>query len=436
MDAYTKHLTNIRDKNTVIATANICNAQGQLLVPTGAKIDEAATNRIVKCKLLKPIEECVAIKNDLSAKRLKIKIMEYVFADPFLAEINMLYDVSSLLQRCCEAYERYPLLRQKMTVMSIELKRTFHNALFSSWFSVLLSSQNKSDEEYAYCAFITALTHDIGLMHITPDILLKEKDLTTHEIKQIHAHPIIGYRILSSVRNLPVAIAMGVKEHHENTDGTGFPAGKAGKTFNDFGRMVHLLDNAFGVYEKHVKPLRRSVVDVIPVMTMNYHTRANSLFITFVNILRTCGVPSERIISDEMAAPIIEKTLQGHEFVHRFLKSKKDIIGKFGHKHGNARLFTIQNAYLHIYSLMSESGLINEPYMRWLEMVQEQCLSHAYNEVEEAYLMLCEIIFQVQRIKQFARVFFEDPKNAALLEKAPKIMDQINVNDVPFFNTH
>lgn len=433
MDAYTKHLTNIRDTNTVVATADICNAQGQLLVPIGAKIDEAATNRIVNVELLKPIEECVAIENDLGAKRLKIKIMEYVFADPFLAEINMLNDVSRLLQGCCEAYEHYPLLRQKMTVMSIVLKRTFQNALFSSWFSVLLSSKYRPDEQYAHCAFIAALTHDIGLMHITPDILLKEKKLTTHEIKQIHTHPIIGYRILSGVSSLPDAIAVGVKEHHENIDGTGFPAGKMGKTFNEFGRLIHLLDNAFGVYEKHVKPLERSVVDVIPVMTMNYHTRANPFFIAFVNLLRTCGVPAERIISDEMAAPIIKKTLQGHKFVHRFLESKKDIIGKFGHKHGNARLFTIQNAYLHIYSLMSESGLINEPYMRWLEMVQEQCLSHAYNEVEEAYLMLCEIIFQVQRIKQFARVFFEDPKNAALLEKSPKIMDQINVNDVPYF---
>lgn len=432
MDAYTKHLTNIRNTNTVVATADICNAQGQLLVPTGAKIDEVATSRIVKFKLLKPIEECVAIDNDLDAKRLKIKMMEYVFADPFLAEINMLNDVSSLLQRCCEAYERYPLLRQKMTVMSIELKRTFQNALFSSWLSVLLSSRYWPDERYAHCAFIAALTHDIGLMHISPDILLKEKDLTTNEIKQIHAHPIIGYRILTGIGSLPTAISEGVKEHHENTDGTGFPAGKSGKDFNEFGRLINLLDNAFGVYEKHVKPLGRSVVDIIPVMAMNYHTRANPLFVTLVNILRTCGTPAQRVISDEMASSIIEKTLQGHEFVHRFLESKKDIIEKFGHKHGSSRLFAIQNAYLHIYSLMSESGLINEPYMRWLEMVQEQCLSHAYDEVEEAYLMLCEIVFQVQRIKQLARVFFEDPKNAALLEKVPNIMDQINVNDVPF----
>ena len=433
MDAYTEHLTNIRNTNTVVATADICNAQGQLLVPAGAKIDEIATNRIVKFKLLKPIEECVAIENDLDAKRLKIKIMEYVFADPFLAEINMLNDVSSLLQRCCEAYERHSLLRQKMTVMSVELGRTFQNALFSAWFSVLVSSKYWPDERYAHCAFIAALTHDVGLMHIDPNILSKEKDLTANEIKQIHAHPIIGHRILAGIGSLPVAIAVAVKEHHENDDGTGFPAGKSNKDFNEFGRLIHLLDNAFGVYEKHVKPLGRSVVDIVPVMTMNYHTRANPFFVTFVNVLRTCGAPAERIISNEMVLPIIEKTLQGHEFVHRFLENKKDIVETFGREHGNSRLLAIQDAYLNIYTLMSESGLINEPYMRWLEMVQEQHLSHAYIEVEEAYLMLCEIVFQVQRIKQFTCVFFENPKNAALLKKAPKILDQINVNDIPFF---
>ena len=432
MDAYTKYLTNIRKTNTVIATVHICNSRAQLLVPVGTKIDEMSTNRIVKFKLLRPIEECVAIENDLNGAKLKAKIIEFISSDPFLAEIHMLAQADGVLQKCCDTYNGYPMLRQKMTVMSMELLRPFHNAMFAAWFSVLIAPKHWTDERYIHCAFIAALTHDIGLMHIDPNILVKAGSLTLEEIKQIHVHPIVGHRILSGIGSLPSAVATAVKEHHENVDGTGFPAGKLGDDFNEFGRLIHLLDNAFGVYDKHVKPSGRSVADIIPIMTMNYYSHANPFFKSFVNVLRSSTKVSVRSISDEMIVPVIEKTLQGHEFIHRFLDSKQDIISKFGHQHGSACLFAIQNAYLHIFSLMAESGLINDPYMRWLELVLEQKLEHAYGEAEEAYFMLCEIIFQVQRIKQLAQVFFEDPRNAALLAKAPNIMDQINLNDVPF----
>jgi putative two-component system response regulator len=67
-----------------------------------------------------------------------------------------------------------------------------------------------------------ALLHDIGKIGI-PDNLLKKYDgFNETEQEIIRRHPVIGYRILSSIKFLEGAARI-VWQHHERYDGTGYP---------------------------------------------------------------------------------------------------------------------------------------------------------------------------------------------------------------------
>ncbi len=66
--------------------------------------------------------------------------------------------------------------------------------------------------------------HDIGMLSISPEILVKEDDLDKEELKEIGQHPKEGAELIRKFRWLRNAEKV-VRYHHENYDGNGYPDG-------------------------------------------------------------------------------------------------------------------------------------------------------------------------------------------------------------------
>ncbi|PIQ89022.1 MAG: hypothetical protein COV72_05105 [Candidatus Omnitrophica bacterium CG11_big_fil_rev_8_21_14_0_20_42_13] len=82
--------------------------------------------------------------------------------------------------------------------------------------------------------------HDIGKIGIRDAILTKDGKLSPDEWILMKQHPEMGARIL---RDLDLKnIAELVKEHHENFDGSGYPAGKKGRDILLGARIISLAD--------------------------------------------------------------------------------------------------------------------------------------------------------------------------------------------------
>jgi putative nucleotidyltransferase with HDIG domain len=74
---------------------------------------------------------------------------------------------------------------------------------------------------------IAGALHDIGKIYIPAEILCKPGELTALEIAMLHAHSQAGYDILQNI-DFPWPISQVVLQHHENIDGSGYPAGLSG----------------------------------------------------------------------------------------------------------------------------------------------------------------------------------------------------------------
>jgi len=85
------------------------------------------------------------------------------------------------------------------------------------------------------------LLHDIGEIAIEKDILEKEGDLTKSEREEINRHPEIGYRILSTVKDL-TEIAEYVLYHHERWNGKGYPKGLKAEEIPIEARIIAIAD--------------------------------------------------------------------------------------------------------------------------------------------------------------------------------------------------
>ncbi|MCR5842809.1 MAG: HD-GYP domain-containing protein [Oscillospiraceae bacterium] len=89
--------------------------------------------------------------------------------------------------------------------------------------------------------YFAALLHDIGKIGIRDDIINKEGKLTDEEFEQIKLHPILGYQILSSIKQSPT-LSVGAHYHHERYDGTGYPDGLRGEEIPQIARIIAVAD--------------------------------------------------------------------------------------------------------------------------------------------------------------------------------------------------
>ena len=74
---------------------------------------------------------------------------------------------------------------------------------------------------------LAGLFHDIGKIGIADHILFHEGKLSERDLEEIRSHPLISVQILEPVDPLHTLLP-GVKHHHENWDGTGYPDGLKG----------------------------------------------------------------------------------------------------------------------------------------------------------------------------------------------------------------
>ena len=86
-----------------------------------------------------------------------------------------------------------------------------------------------------------ALLHDIGKLGIPDRLLHKPGPLTPDEYDQVKQHAIIGSDILSAMA-FPGPLALIVRHHHENWDGTGYPDGLRGKAIPIGARVLAIVD--------------------------------------------------------------------------------------------------------------------------------------------------------------------------------------------------
>ncbi|MCP4150798.1 MAG: response regulator [bacterium] len=96
-------------------------------------------------------------------------------------------------------------------------------------------------EKMALEIFHSGQMHDIGKVHIHPDIIRKKGKLTDDEWHKMKRHPKYGAKILGSSKYMEVArnICLG---HHENSDGSGYPRRLKNDQIPIEARIVHLAD--------------------------------------------------------------------------------------------------------------------------------------------------------------------------------------------------
>lgn len=99
-----------------------------------------------------------------------------------------------------------------------------------------------SKQQMVELGFIGLLL-DVGKLEMPEEILSKPEKLSAAEANLIQTHVDASIQLLESKEPLSFNVRLGINEHHERMDGSGYPRGLAGGEISIFGRMAAIADS-------------------------------------------------------------------------------------------------------------------------------------------------------------------------------------------------
>ena len=155
----------------------------------------------------------------------------------------MMTSVSSYVIQCRTSRALPPAMIEALArAMTARDEMTHEHAQRVQRFAVALADEaGIVDDRLLEAIEAAALLHDIGKLGIPDRLLNKPGPLTHEEYDQVKQHVIIGADILSAVP-VPGPLALIVRHHHENWDGTGYPDGLEGEAIPVGARVLSIVD--------------------------------------------------------------------------------------------------------------------------------------------------------------------------------------------------
>lgn len=406
VDFYARHLAHTNDHRQVVAQEDICSTQGGLLVPKGTPLNRRVTDRIVSFRLARPLESSVQITQEVDGACLGRHFQRILAQHTRLEGLFQQQNLSPALRQICHDYQSFPLLRQKLTVLSERLPQIYQRNLETSLLALMLARQLALPEEQTRELMLAGLAHDIGMLHINPDLIMRSGDLEPQEWRQLQAHTVIGQKIVSAMPDMPKAVARAVLEHHERCDGTGYPLGKHADQLGRLGQILALCESAVASYRNRLQPRDKDWRDLIPSLQMDTQSHGPDNSAGLILLLRQLDQPPPPELPDSPTQPIQllrEQTAVVRETLHLIKPPLMQTV--LPDRDQNLKLVRLKVLYSHVSTAVRGSGIVEDSYQRWLEHLTQAPYPEGLAEVREVQLMLEELAFHLHRLGRMISLF-------------------------------
>jgi HD-GYP domain-containing protein (c-di-GMP phosphodiesterase class II) len=178
------------------------------------------------------------------------------------------------------------------------LNVAFLNGLMAKWL--------KYDKAKHADLIKIGLLHDIGKLVIPPEILNKPARLTPEEFNKIKQHSTYSFELLVNSGIKEKAILLGVMQHHEKLNGTGYPHGITTKDITDYARITAISDIYDAMVAKRVYKEAHSPFEILESFSKEGYSE---LDINYVKKFIDCMIDELKgklvVLSDDSVAKVM-----------------------------------------------------------------------------------------------------------------------------------
>ncbi len=255
-------------KEGMILGRSIYNKNGSLLLKEGSEIKEQYISKVteldiqglyVNDELSKDIEIETIINDELRLNTIgKIKDIFIDIEKNSPSLDDNISVASSLVDNMVEELiENRNVMVNMLDIKSFD-EYTYHHSVNVCIFSVIIGISLELNQETLTNLGMAALLHDIGKVFINKELLNKSEPLNNEEFEIMKEHSMNGYRYMKERFHFPATTYVGVLQHHEKYDGSGYPHGRAHNEISLFARIIAVAD----VYDALVsnRPYKRAML--------------------------------------------------------------------------------------------------------------------------------------------------------------------------------
>lgn len=246
---YVRAITELGDTRSVVASCDIYSQNGMLLVASGIRVTSDLFDRLVRHKLLPALDKALSIDGMLNSRSILDDLQSLIEQNEKLGNVAHVINRGNSFRQIVGDIHLPTPLAFKLTVAKEKFPRVYQHSLLLLIISVYLArceGMKLQEEEWVALA---ALFHDIGLLHIDPQLLEPSHVMTAAERRHLYAHPLTAYLLLCEFSELPRPIANAVLEHHERMDGSGYPRGLAGEKISRYGQILAVAELAAKAFD-------------------------------------------------------------------------------------------------------------------------------------------------------------------------------------------
>lgn len=159
---------------------------------------------------------------------------------------------------------------------------TFKHSVDVATIAMIVAKQQGYSDPEIHEIGVCGLLHDIGKTKVPLEILNKPGRLDDQEFTIMKQHSVYGYHMVKDRNEFSTAVCLGVLQHHEKINGSGYPMGVDDSKISPYARVLAVAD----IYDALVteRPYKaaysqRDAVEMIMSMTMELDINAMKSFL-------------------------------------------------------------------------------------------------------------------------------------------------------------
>jgi HD-GYP domain-containing protein (c-di-GMP phosphodiesterase class II) len=300
----------------------IYNAQGVKLLEGGVTIDRSLYERLVSHRLALPLDECVDAGPSVDAAVLRDAAQAAIARWPFFARACPPGSVGKEVLEAVVATRLPKPVALHLTLARETRPVLFEHSLLTALLSAHLVSAAGGSPPQVGAAAAAGLLHDLGMLHIRPELLDSEERLSGDELRPVYVHPLTSSLLVDRFADYPKEIVRAIVEHHERLDGSGYPRAIAGDAISPLGRVLALAEVVTAMFDGQ----RRLPEQRVSLLLRINPRRYDAVHVAAVQrLLAAPSAPGEG--EAIVAAPLVARLLQLTDVLARW-RGSSDAIGE------------------------------------------------------------------------------------------------------------
>ncbi|TAN47746.1 MAG: HD domain-containing protein [Methylococcaceae bacterium] len=247
---YLEHVIELSKTEKIVFIDNVLTDKNMMLLERDTVFNPHIYDLLRKHKLQKPLDDLIFVSHRLEMSDVIARIWLLIKQTPYLQALCKSLPQRELAVNTISHVALSIVLLNKLTVMQRRLPDLFDHSIQVAMMAVAIGSELRVAGPLLTMLATAGLLHDLGELHINPQLYQAKTKLSETEWREIYTHPLIAFAILNQCPEIPIPVAKAVLEHHERMNGSGYPQGFSGNKLGHLGRILAVAEVVTAICQK------------------------------------------------------------------------------------------------------------------------------------------------------------------------------------------